>query len=58
MKLKLFEEKYKLAETRLENMKNQYEAMLKQKNDRIRELEIENELLKKRIDSRPLSSCF
>lgn len=52
MKLRLFEDKYKLAETRIENMKIQHEAILKQKNDRIRELEIENELLKRRIDSK------
>jgi hypothetical protein len=52
MKLKLFEDKYKLAESKLESMKNQYETMLKQKNDKIRELEIENELLKKRLDSK------
>jgi len=52
MKLKLMEEKYNVSESRIETLTNQYEDMLKQKNEKIRELEIENELLKRRCEGK------
>jgi hypothetical protein len=48
-KINILEEKYKLSESNSENIKEQYEGILKTKNDRIRELELENEILKKKL---------
>lgn len=48
LKTKILEEKYKMSESKFEASKKNYEKIIKDKNDKIRELEIENEVLKKR----------
>jgi nitrate/TMAO reductase-like tetraheme cytochrome c subunit len=48
LKSKILEEKYKMSESKFKASKEHYEKVIKEKNDRIRELEVENEVLKKR----------
>jgi hypothetical protein len=48
LKSKISEEKYRLSEVKLEKSRKHYEKVIKEKNGRIRELEIENEVLRKR----------
>jgi aromatic ring-opening dioxygenase LigB subunit len=48
LKLEFSEERYRQSEAKLETSRKHFEKVMKEKNGKIRELEIENEVLKKR----------
>lgn len=50
LQIKILDDKLKLSESNIESIQKNYEEIIKEKNEKIRELEIENEVLKKQLE--------
>lgn len=53
IQVKILEEKLRISEANTNTLRKEYEETINQKNERIQELEVENELLKKKLNSLP-----